>query len=102
MANFNPPLSIFELNRLSDSSAAGAGEVEFEIVAFGVEHVNRIAAVAFDAAVKFAEFLGLLQCRVIVFPSQTKGLVSNTVLVDGVAVYGPRTGEQHYVMIAAA
>jgi len=58
----DPPSSILDdLVRLPLTSAAGAGEVEFEIVAFGVEHVNGVAAVAFDAAVICAEFLGGLQ-----------------------------------------
>jgi hypothetical protein len=66
--------------------AAGAGEVEFEIVAFGVENGNRIAAIAFDAAVILAELFGLLHRRIVIFPGQTKGLVGNAVLVDGIAV----------------
>jgi len=73
--------------------AARAGEVELEIIAFGVEHVNRIAAVALDAAVIFAKLFDLLQGRVIVFPGHAEGLVGDAVLVDGVAVEGARPGE---------
>jgi hypothetical protein len=39
---------------LPRAPAAWAGEVQFQVVAFGIEHVNGIAAVAFHDAMKFA------------------------------------------------
>ena len=61
-----------------------------------------LAAVALDKAVKFAELLGLRQRRVVIFPGDAEGLMGYTILVNGIAIERTRTGEQDYIVIAAA
>src|SRR5262245_5241816 len=65
------------LSGLPGAPPPRSGKVEFQIVAFGIEHVNRIAAVAFDAAVKFADLLGGLERIVVIFPGHVEGLMKD-------------------------
>ena len=82
-------------------AAAGAREMQFEIVAFGVEHVDRMAAVAFDTAVKFAQFFGRLQRAVVIFTRHVKSLVGDSILIQGVAVDRPRPLEKYDIITTA-
>src|SRR5689334_1620967 len=97
------PSSIFDPRSsvLTRASSAGTREVQFQIVSFGVEHINRVAAVALDTAMKLTKILGGLERVVVVFPGHIEGLVKNTVFIQRVALDGPRPLEQHHVVAAA-
>src|SRR5262245_19470150 len=94
--------SIIELNRLTLAPAARPGKVKFEIVALGIEHVDRVAAVALDAAMVFAQFFGRLQRVVVILPGHVESLVKNTVLFQGVALHGTGAFEATDIVGAAA
>ena len=71
--------------------------MELQVVALGVEHIDGVTAVAFDAAVVFAQRSGGLERVVVIFPRHVESLVKNAVLLEGIALDGPGSFEKHYV-----
>ncbi len=75
--------------------------MEFEIVSFRVEHVDRLSAAPLHGAVKLPQLFGGLHRLLEVIPIHIKGLVGYAVLVDGVLVNGPRAFEEDDIIFAA-
>src|ERR1051326_2980421 len=54
---------------------ARRGKVELEVVALGIEHVDRLAALALDDAMEFAQLLRFLERFLVVAHVHVEGLV---------------------------
>src|ERR1043166_9147505 len=77
-------------------------KVELEVVTLGIEHIDRLAALALDDAMEFAQLLRFLERFLVVAHVHVERLVCDAVLVERVARERPRPLEQHDVAVAAA
>jgi len=76
--------------------------VKFEIVALGIEQVNGIAAVALDAAMKFAKLLDGFERVAVIFLIHVERLMGDAVLVERISVERSGTLEEDDVVVAAS
>src|SRR6266576_3992077 len=90
------------LRRWSRAPAAGTRKMQLQIIAFGVEHINRVAAVALDGAMKFAQRFGGLERVAVIFPRHVERLMKNAIFIQRVALDWLGPFEEHDVIVAAA
>src|SRR5262245_60854120 len=74
---------------------ARRGKMQFEVIPLGIEHVDRLAALALDDAMEFAQLLRFAERLLVVAHVHVESLVRDAVLVERVALERPRPLEEH-------